>query len=133
MKMGSQGQRTWVIVEAGGVAPVTSGRVLAQLEGESMPRFVHRVRTAVSADHDLQRVILVAGTQHDFSRIAARSEIARIAAQRVAALGGGSLTLAASDARGELAQRALAEILGEQIGNGVALRVAGGDAEALAA
>lgn len=133
MKMGSLGQFTWVIVEAGASAPRTTGRVLAQLEGESMPRFVARVRAAVSADHDVQRVVLVAGPQHDFSRIAARSEIARIAAQRVAALGGGSLTLAASDARGELAQRALAEILGQQLGHGVRLHVAGDDVAARAA
>jgi hypothetical protein len=110
---------TLVILEAGAEAPRSVGRVVAQAEGETMQRFVARVRATVAAAPEVHRVTLVAGKQHDFARIAARAEIARAAASTVASGGGGSLVLAASDLKGELAQRALAEILDEQIGGSV--------------
>jgi hypothetical protein len=114
--MGPLSQSTLIVVEQGADASGMAGRVLAQADGESMPRFVARIRQEIGSASALQRVVLVAGAVHDFARIAARSEIARLAAQSVAAGGGGSLVLAASDARGELAQKALGEILGEQLG-----------------
>lgn len=110
---------TLVILEAGAEAQGSLGRVVAQAEGEAMPRFVARVRAMVAGAPEVHRVVLVAGKQHDFARIAARAEIARAAASSVAGGGGGSLVLAASDLKGELAQRALAEILHEQIGGRV--------------
>lgn len=124
---------TLVIVELGASAPSPGGRVLGQADGESIQRFVGRVRAAVAADAGLQRVVLVAGGVHDFARIAARAEIARAAAQSVSAGGGGSLVLAASDSRGELAQRALGEILREQLGESVRVSIATADSTAIAA
>jgi hypothetical protein len=117
--MGPLSQSTLVVVESGADASGIAGRVLMQLEGEPMPRFVARVRAEVAEGSPVQRVVLVAGLTHDFARIAGRADIARSAAQCVAAGGGGSLVLAASDVRGELAQRALGEILREQLGAGV--------------
>lgn len=131
--MGPLSQSTLVIVESGADACGIAGRVLSQMDGEAMPRFVARARAAVSAATDLQRVVIVAGLVHDFARIAARSEIARGAAMSVASGGGGSLVLAASDMRGELAQRALGEILREQLGSSVRVSLAAFDATSLAA
>ena len=120
--MGPLSQSTLVIVESGADASGMAGRVLAQAEGETLSRFLSRVRPAVS-DAKLQRVVIVAGVVHDFARIAARADLARSAAQSVSSGGGGSLVLAASDARGELAQRALAEILREQLDSNVRVTV----------
>ena len=136
--MGPLPYSTLVIVESGAEAPAMAGRVLAQDDGESMPRFVARVRAEVAADLTVHRVVMVAGRTHDFTRIAARSEIARSAAQAIAAGGGGSLVLAASDVRGELAQRALGEILREQlgadaVGSGVRVSIADYDSSSIAA
>jgi hypothetical protein len=130
--MGPLSQSTLVIVESGADAYGTMGRVLVQAEGESMPRFVARIRGDVS-DARVQRVVLVAGPVHDFARIAGRADIARTAAQWVASGGGGSLVLAASDSRGELAQRALGEILREQLDERVRVSVAPFDATSAAA
>lgn len=131
--MGPLSQSTLVVVESGADASGIAGRMLAQHEGEAMGRFVARVRTEVAEGSSLQRVILVAGPTHDFARIAARADIARCAAQSVAAGGGGSLVLAASDVRGELAQRALGEILREQLGSSVRVSIADFGAASIAA
>ncbi len=131
--MGPLSQSTLVVVESGADASGIAGRVLRQLDGESTSRFVARVRSQVSEGVGLQRVVLVAGPVHDFARIGARAEIARSAAQVVASGGGGSLVLAASDVRGELAQRALGEILREQLGSSVRVSVAALDATSIAA
>lgn len=122
--MAPQNQTTLIVVEQGADASGLVGRLLAQLDGEPMPRFVARVRAEVAEGSPVQRVVLVAGPTHDFARIAARADIARSAAQCVAAGGGGSLVLAASDVRGELAQRALGEILREQLGESVRVSIA---------
>lgn len=136
--MGPLPYSTLVIVESGAEAPAMAGRVLAQQDGESISRFVARVRGEVSSDAaspdvGLHRVVMVASRSHDFARIAARSEIARSAAQAIAAGGGGSLVLSASDVRGELAQRALGEILREQLGSSVRVSVPAFDALSIAA
>jgi hypothetical protein len=131
--MGPLSQSTLVIVESGAGAPGMAGRVLSQAEGEALSGFLGRVRTAVAESTSLQRVVLVAGPVHDFARIAARADIARTAAQSVASGGGGSLVLAASDVRGELAQRALGEILREQLGSSVRVSIAELDATSIAA
>jgi hypothetical protein len=131
--MGPLSQSTLVVVESGAEASGMAGRVLSQAEGEPISRFLGRVRTAVAESGALQRVVLVAGPVHDFARIAARADIARTAAQSVASGGGGSLVLAASDVRGELAQRALGEILREQLGSSVRVSVADFDATSIAA
>ncbi len=131
--MGPLSHSTLIIVEAGASGAGLTGRVLGQADGESIPGFVARVRGAVAQDAGLQRVVLVAGGVHDFARIAARADIARTAAQCVAAGGGGSLVLASSDVRGELAQRALGEILREQLGSSVRVSIAAFDASAIAA
>ena len=131
--MGPLPYSTLVIVESGAEAPPMAGRVLAQQDGESISRFVARVRAEVSSDHTLHRVVMVASRSHDFARIAARSEIARSAAQAINAGGGGSLVLSASDVRGELAQRALGEILREQLGSSVRVSVPAFDALSIAA
>jgi len=130
--MGSLSHSTLVIVESGADAYGTMGRVLAQGETETMSRFLSRVRAAV-AGSKLQRVVIVAGLVHDFARIAARADMARSAAQSVSSSGGGSLVLAASDVRGELAQRALGEILREQLDSSVRLSVPEFDATSIAA
>jgi hypothetical protein len=111
------GFSTLVVVESGaalqGLGP--HARVISQTEDESPALFAGRVRSELEGDA-LQRVVLLAGPVHDFARIAARAQVAQAAAAFLAAAGGGSLVLAASDPRGELAQRALGEILRDQLG-----------------
>lgn len=109
---------TLVVVESG-AAPLALGPqafVVSQTDQETPARFIARVRTELDGEA-LQRVVLLAGPVHDFARIAARAQFAQAAAAFLSGAGGGSLVLAASDPRGELAQRALGEILRDQLGD----------------
>ncbi len=126
------GHSTLVVVESGATSLGlgSHARVITQIEGEVPSSFAGRVRAALLGD-TLQRVILLAGPVHDFARIAARAQVAQAAAAFLATAGGGSLVLAASDPRGELAQRALGEILRDQLGATVSVAVRDIDAVAI--
>ena len=106
-------------------------RVVTQTEHETPAAFATRVRSEIEGEA-LHRVVLSVGPGHDFARIAARAQLAQTAAAFLAAAGGGSLVLAASDPRGELAQRALGEILRDQLGASVSVSVTVRDEGAVA-
>jgi hypothetical protein len=123
---------TLVVVESGAASLGLGAhaRVITQGDDERPAAFAIRVRSELEGDA-LQRVILLAGPAHDPSRIAARAQVAQAASAFLATTGGGSLVLAASDPRGELAQRALGEILRDQLGATVSVAVRDIDAVAI--
>lgn len=126
------GFSTLVVVESGAASLGLGAhaRIISQLDDETPASFAARVRGSIEGD-TLQRVVLLAGPIHDFARIASRAQVAQAAAAHLAAVGGGSLVLAASDPRGELAQRALGEILRDQLGAAVSVAVRDMDAVAI--
>jgi hypothetical protein len=115
---------TLVMVESGaatlGLGP--HARMVVQHDDEMPSAFASRARSYIEGD-SLQRVVLLAGATNDFPRVAARAQLAQAAAAHLASAGGGSLVLAASDPRGELAQRALGEILRGQLDETVSVSV----------